>query len=393
MTKQITGSFPIFGASADFGNVENTSSKVIVKNNYPMFYSSDKAGYSKGFTSEPTYKQINGVLSHITSGISYLYKQGVPEFTLNVSYPKGAVVTFNGSLFVSNTDNNIYHVSQRSYWDKVVTETKKETSRDDGLPVGTILTVPITTKKEGYIDFQEGERFQASFYPELYKALGSETFGNPIGGSSDASLPIGSMVHFMSGSHNVPDGWVEWTNSYGVLRNYPELYNVFTHMVHNMPLGKTRTIWEQALNTFSLPQFEMSGFYLGLGTVGEYKTDTVKQTTLVTAPVVIDSSNTLNPLGVNRCVAEEKAYPVLVNPEQPVRKLLQDTNYVVVGHRAEQYANVDVEKHSYEVTVGNGNQTAPKTLFTRVIVKAVNPKPSAISNTHKQIIKAFTVKD
>lgn len=392
MTKQITGSFPVFGKSAKLGNLENTGGKVIVKNNYPMFYSSDKANYEVGFTSEPTYKQLNGILNHITSGLSYLYKQGIPEFTLNVSYPRGAVVTFNGGVFVSKTDNNINHVSQKSFWDKLVTKATEKTN-DDGLPIGTILTVPITTEKKGYIDYKEGETFSPTIYPELYTALGTKTFGTAINSNFDSSLPIGSMVHYLSGSSNVPDGWLEWTSMYGSLRPYPELYQVLSHMVQGMEFGTTRTLWEQALRTHSLPQFENSGFYLGLGKVGEYKSDTVRQYELITPPVVIDNSNTLNPLGVTRCVAEEKVYPVLVNPEEPVTKLSQNTSYVVVGQKAEQYANVGVEKHQYRVTVGNGHQTAPKTLSTRVIVKAVNPRPSAISSTHKQIIKAFTVKD
>lgn len=395
MTKQITGSFPIFGSLAKVGSLHNTGSKVIVRDAYPMFYSSDMANYKLGFTSNPTYQQLNGIFNHITSGLQYLYKQGIPEFTLNVAYSKGSVVTFNGNVYISKSDNNINHVSQQTFWDKLITETENtdKVSKDDGLPIGTILTVPINTEKTGYIDYAEGKEYSRSVYPELYKILGTQTFGTPAHSSTDYSLPIGSMVHYISSNSNVPDGWVEWTSQYGILRQYPELYKVLSDMVQGMKLSATRTIWEEALKTHSFPQFESSGFYLGLGNVGEYSTDTVKETNLVTPPVVIDSSNTLNSLGVTRWTTESQTQPVLATTGQPVTKLLSNTSYVVVGHKAEQYADVDVQKHQYKVTVGNGNQTAPKTLHTRVLVKAVNPKVSAISSTHKQIIKAFTVKD
>lgn len=391
MTKQITGTFPVFGSNADLGNLQNTNQNVVMRNTYPSFYTGNPVGYEKGFTEEPNYKQLNGILNHITSGLNYIYKNGVSPFALNVAYPKGAVVTFNGAVFVSKSDNNTNHVSQKSFWDKLVTESV-DRANDDGLPVGTILTVPITTSKQGYIDYVEGGSFNPTIYPELYTALGQQTFGTYSHSGTDVSLPIGSMVHWMSGNPNVPDGWVEWKTDYGLLNKYPELYAVLSDMVERMELTPTKEQWRQALRTHSLPMFEMSGFYLGLGSVGQYHTDKTKQYALNSAPVVIDNSNTLNPLGVTRCVAEKESYPVVANPQQNVTRSFNDTNYVVVGQPASVYpANVD--KKGYETVVGDSDVTAPKTLFTRLLIKATNPRPSAISSTHKQIIKAFTIKD
>lgn len=391
MTKQITGTFPVFGSDADLGNLQNTNQKVIMKNTYPSFYTGDTVNYMKGFTDTPNYKQLNGIFNHITSGLNYIYKNGIPPFTLDVAYPRGAVVTFNGSVFVSKSDNNTNHVSQKTFWDKLVTESTQR-SNDDGLPIGTILTVPITSSKQGYIDYVEGDSFNPTIYPELYTALGQKTFGTYSHNGIDVSLPIGSMVHWLSGNTNVPDGWIEWKTDYGLLNKYPELYAVLSNMVERMELTSTKEQWRQALRTYSLPMFEMSGFYLGLGSVGQYEPDKTKQYVLNSAPVVIDNSNTLNPLGVTRCAAEKESYPVVVNPQQNVTRSFNDTSYVVVGQPANVY-QASVDKRSYETVVGDADVTAPKTLFTRLLIKATNPRPSAISSTHKQLIKAFTVKD
>ena len=391
MTKQITGTFPVFGSDADLGNLQNTNQKVIMKNTYPSFYTGDTVNYMKGFTDTPNYKQLNGIFNHITSGLNYIYKNGIPPFTLDVAYPRGAVVTFNGSVFVSKSDNNTNHVSQKTFWDKLVTESTQR-SNDDGLPIGTILTVPITSSKQGYIDYVEGDSFNPTIYPELYTTLGQKTFGTYSHNGIDVSLPIGSMVHWLSGNTNVPDGWIEWKTDYGLLNKYPELYAVLSNMVERMELTSTKEQWRQALRTYSLPMFEMSGFYLGLGSVGQYEPDKTKQYVLNSAPVVIDNSNTLNPLGVTRCAAEKESYPVVVNPQQNVTRSFNDTNYVVVGQPANVY-QASVDKRSYETVVGDADVTAPKTLFTRLLIKATNPRPSAISSTHKQIIKAFIVKD
>jgi hypothetical protein len=57
---------------------------------------------------------------------------------------------------------------------------------------------------------------------------------------------------------------------------------------------------------------------------------------------------------------------------------------VIVAHRAEQHKDVDAKMVVVSEAVA---ETVPKTLSTRLIVKATNQRPSSISSTHKQVIK------
>lgn len=393
MTKKLLGNFPVFAEEAKLGDITDVNGNVLPLRSYPSFHTSNTLAYAKGFT-ELNPKVMNGALNFITSGLSYLYKQGVPEFTLNVAYPKGAVVTFNGNLYISLCDDNIKHISQSSYWGKFVFEhTRKDSvtscNKDDGLPIGTILTVPVAVEKEGYIDYVEGHSFNPAMYPELYTVLGSKEFA-VSNQSTNNELPLGSVVHLLSVTSKLPDGWIEWDTSYGSLRKYPELLAELTRMAQRLPLGVARDMWLNALDKQSLPMFENGSFHLALGDIGLYKTDSVKQQQLVSAPIVIDSSNTLNPMGYTRCAAENNTQPAVVNPDMDVIRTLP-TSYVIVGHTADQYQDVAVNKNGYITYVGDADVTAPKTLFTRLIIKAVNQRPSSISSTHKQIIKAFTL--
>lgn len=378
----LVGKFPIFGSDAKLGELADTTGKVI-SSNFPAFYTSNKLAYSKGLQDVNT-KTLNGVLNFITSGLSEIYTRGIPEFTLNIAYPKGAVVSFNGDLFISNSDDNTTHVSQRSHWNKIKVETQcNRSKRIDDMPLGTILTVPMTTKREGYIDYVEGATFNQTLYPELYKVLGTNKFSITNRDNGNNDLPIGSCLHLLSSSPNVPDGFIEWL-PYTSLVQYPELKRELEIMAQRIADTDTKTVWLQSLNQNRLPPYQ--DFYFGVGEVGSMKEDSIRRTDLVTAPVVIDNSNTLSPMGVTRCVAEQNTYPVVAN--QDTYKGYTESKYLVVGQHAEQY-KADVNKNVYAVAIGQGDVTRPRTLFTRVLIKAVNPKPSAISSTHKQIIKAM----
>lgn len=392
--KRMLGTFPVFGSEAKLGKLQDVNGNVLPSKSFPSFYTSNVEAYEKGFK-EITPEVLNGALHHVTSAVSYLYKHGVPEFSLNVAYPKGAIVTFAGNLYVSLTDENIKHVSQSSHWGKFVFEHsryeyKPTEKQDDNLPIGTILTVPVSVKKDGYIDYVEGHSFNGAMYPELYHALGTNEFA-VTNQTAHSELPIGSMVHVLS-TAKVPDGWIEWDTSYGSLRKYPELLNELQRVVSRLPLGEAKDYWLSALAKQSLPIFEGGDLYLGLGELGLYTKDTIKQQQLVSAPVVLDHSNTLNPLGVARCPVESETLPAVSNPDVAVERTA-NTSYVVVGQPVESYNNVAVDKKGFVTHVGNGNVTAPKTLHTRLLVKAVNQRPSSISSTHKQIIKAYTLGD
>lgn len=374
-TKRVLGSYPIFGSELSQLNKQRVT----------------EAQFLSGFKEQPNYKELNQMFNSITSGLNYIYDMGIPEFTNNVAYRKGAVVTFDGNIFISFVDENIKHVTQSSHWGKISIEPNgskysntKPSDKVDTNPIGTILTVPKTTKLTGYIDYIEGESFSEVLYPELYKALGSNRFGESNTTNDFLNLPIGSLVHTLSDSANVPNGWLEW-KPYTSIINYPELKQVLQRMAERLPVGEAKQYWINSLNSNVLPMFDMDTFYLGIGSnVGEWKPDTTKESSLVSPPIVIDNSNTLNPLGVTRCLHEEQTHYVVVNPEKQTQKSLQ-SDLVVTAQKADVYQNIN--KSANVVTIGNGTVTAPKTVLTRLLVKATQSQPTHISTTHKRVIK------
>lgn len=392
--KRITGEFPVFGSNAEVGAITDLRDNILSAQNYPSFYSNNPLAYGKGFN-ELTTANVNGAFNFITESLKYLYQKGIPEHSLNVEYNKGDVVTYENVIYISLVDNNTTHVFNKAYWDKIVTEQSLKntnTARDDGLPIGTILTVPVNTEREGYINYEVGQTFNSMIYPKLEEALGTTIFVAPYS-TTNSELPIGSIMFLLSKDTPVPYGWVEWNSSYGSLREYPELMRELEKITNGLPEGEIKTAWLKALTNECFPSFEHSNFYFSFDSnrkVGEYKTDTTKQATLVSAPVVIDSSNLMTPMGYTRISVEPNTYPSVVNTNTEHTKGT-DSNYLLVGHAAEVYREIDLEKKTYITHVGDGNETAPKTLFTRVIVKAKPQIKSGISSTHKQIIKAFVV--
>lgn len=391
MSKRILGNVPIFGSDSKFGSLHDTSGSIIPKDTYD-FYRNSSVKYLEGLNSKVTPEVFNGAMNYLTRLIGYVYKQGVPEYSLNVAYDKGAIVTFNGGLYVSLTNHNIKHVSQTSHWGKFVIEPNDSiyndyqscTTKQDNNPVGTILTVPVNTELEGYMDYIEGNTFNATIYPELYLALGSNKFGTSTVIKGD-TLPVGSIIPLLSSTSQIPDGYIEWTTMYGSLSKYPELVKVLTDMVNRLPLSESKTAWSEALRTQSLPAFEHSGFFLGYGNqVGLYQTDTTRSQTLHFAPMVVDSSNTLNPLGYNRC-AEQTQTVAPVNA-QDVSLTQTESPYVILANQSSVFQSV-ANKQMYQVVVGDSTQTAPKQLAVRLLIKAVSSQPASISSTHKQIIK------
>lgn len=386
MSNRILGNVPVFAKDSAFGSLHDTTGKVIRSGSLD-FYRNNMVGYGKGIT-KVTPEIFNGAINYITELLNYSYAMGVPEFSLNVAYAKGAVVTFEDSLYISKTNDNVTHVSQSTYWDKIAVEPQNNgscTSKTDSNPIGTILTVPVTTELDGYIDYVEGKTFNPTIYPELYKALGTKQFTGTNSGTDN--LPVGTVLTLLSSTGNIPAGYIEWTTNYGLLSKYPELLKVLTDMVNQLPLGDSKTVWLEALRTHSLPMFESAGFFLGYGKqVGTYTTDSTRTQTVQFAPVVVDASNTLNPLGYNRC-AESKETVAPVNANN-VSRSPSESPFVMLANRAGVHQDVQ-NKMMYQVALGDGNETAPRHLAVRLLIKAVSSQPASISATHKQIIKAF----
>lgn len=387
MLNRILGEFPIFAKLAKLGKKTNAKGNVLPTESNNAFANADRLSYETG-VEQVTPELFNGALNFVTSNMSYLFHRGVPEFSLNVAYSKGSIVTYEGALYVSLTDENVKHVSQTSHWGRFVIEPNASHHNDypngkpkDTNPVGTILTVPVTTKLDGYMDFVEGAEFSPVIYPELFRVLGSNRFGTSS--NTNKELPIGSLVHILS-TEDIPDGWVEW-NRYSSLAGYPELHQALSRMVERLPIGPVRQAWTEALKQYRFPEFSASGFHLGMkGTVGNFINDVSSAANLLSYPVVVDNSNTLNPLGVSRCAVDQHKEVVGATVSEKSYTSSVASPLVIVAHRAEQHKDVDAKMVVVSETVA---ETVPKTLSTRLIVKATNQRPSNISSTHKQVIK------
>ena len=77
MTKKLLGNFPVFAEEAKLGDITDVHGNVLPTKSYPSFHTSNTLAYAKGLT-EVNPKVMNGALNFITSGLSYLYKHGVP---------------------------------------------------------------------------------------------------------------------------------------------------------------------------------------------------------------------------------------------------------------------------------------------------------------------------
>lgn len=259
-------------------------------------------------------------------------------------------------------------------------------SNTDSNPIGAILTVPLNTQLNGYIDYVSGSSFDKDIYPMLFKALGTSQFAEETG--SNINLPIGSVIYWLNTDFNIPTGFVEWKTYNQSLIQYPELVRVLTIMAKQLPEGNCKNEWLKALEQNTFPAFENSGFYLhsSLVNTGLYETDTTKEEFINILPAVVDNSNLLSPLGVSRCTVSKEPVNILGSDK------IVGTNipavHVIPVNESKTFTD-EVNKNLKQIVLGTGSETKPKSLNVRILVKAVSDKPSQISTTHKRIIKAY----
>lgn len=394
--KRLVGAYPIFAKDAGVNEVHNLSGKPYHQNDWDNV-AEDMLTYEIGFkhrvgkatecfksSEDVTPEKLNAMFNFLTNSIGYLYQQGIAEWTMNNSYPKGAVVTFNDRILISTVDNNTRHPASTMYWKEYVPTVYTE--QKDKNPIGTILTVPVNTEIEGYIDYIQGAFFNKSLYPELYTALGTDRFGS-VNTSHESELPLGTIVH--SFNDRVSDDWIVWKSNLPVLNNYPELKNELLRMVQRLPLGNIRTQWETALSHNTLPEFEDFFLRRTSNNIGDYMLDSVKLNDFNIMPVVVDESTTLNPRGIMREGDDTRIHSP-INGNSRVSHSLQETNVVITGNYIDKYQDISKAVMLNVNTGSNAIETAPKHLKTHVLIKA-RYSSTLIPSTHKQLIKAFEV--
>nr|DAY02182.1 MAG TPA: chitinase C [Caudoviricetes sp.] len=298
------------------------------------------------------------------------------EFAVGVVYKENDVVVYDGHLYISKKDNNIKHPSQSSAWTQVGKEQEKPQSP---FPIGTILTVPVNQEMDGFIPYVEGESFNRLVYPELFKVLGTDVFSEITNNGSNDSLPIGSLVYSFSPMSTIPDGWVEVTSRVGALTKYPELKQVLKSMAVALPM-ESQSMWLAALEANTFP--DLQGYFFTTGLTGTFA-DAVTSGSFDALPVVVDESNTLNPMGMSRPLASNVLKSPIVGD---VKESTLKTPYVLVAHKTDNYGLNEVSM----VSVGNGvGNMAPKSLAVRLLIKARGKGASNVSYTHKRVIRAF----
>lgn len=299
------------------------------------------------------------------------------EFTVGVVYKENDVVVYDGHLYISKKDNNIKHPSQSSAWTQVG---KAQETPSNPFPIGTILTVPVNQEMDGFIPYVEGESFNRLVYPELFKVLGTDVFSEITNNGSNDSLPIGSLVCTLSPVSTIPDGWVEVTSRVGALTKYPELKQVLKSMAFALPM-ESQSMWLAALEANTFP--DLQGYFFTTGSAGTLTDAVANNGSFDALPVVVDESNTLNPMGMSRPLASNVLKSPIVGD---VKESTLKTPYVLVAHKTDNYGLGEVSL----VSVGNGvNKIAPKSLAVRLLIKARGKGASNVSYTHKRVIRAF----
>lgn len=398
LVKRLLGAFPIFAKDAGVNEVHNLSGKPYDQSDWDNV-AEDTLTYEAGFKhrigkaaecfkdkDDVTPEKLNAMFNFVTNAIAYLYQQGIPEWTMNYEYPKGAVVTYKEKILVSTVDGNSRHPASTMYWKEYVPDVLIQEPKDIN-PIGTIVTVPTSVNLEGYIAYHQGGSFNEIMYPKLYEVLDTNTFGS-VGTSVENELPLGSIVHSLS--HTVPSGWIEWDSTSPVLNSYPELKQELLRMVQGLPLGDIRTQWEQALSQNTLPAFE--DFFLRssqYGNIGDYIKDSVTGKDFNIMPVVVDESLTLNPMGIMRAGDDTRIHSP-INGHSAVSNTIQETKVVLTGNYVDKYQDIAKANMLNINTGSNGYETAPKHLKTKLLIKAKNSS-SVVPSTHKQLIKAFEV--
>jgi len=398
--KRLLGAFPVFANEAEVNHLHTLAGKPYDQSDWDNV-AQDTLTFEAGFkhrigkpeacfksSEDVTPEKLNAMFNFVTNSIGYLYQQGVPEWTMNFDYPKGAVVTYKDKLLISTVDGNKRHPANTMFWKSVEPTETNTTVVVDTNPIGTIITVPHSVDKSGYIPFIEGTKFNKTEYPDLYNALGSDTFGS-IHTSIENELPLGTLVHTLD-TTNVPNGWMVWEHRAGNLINYPELKHILTLLVQRLPMGTSKLVWQNALNLDTLPQFD-GDFFLrsaSYGFVGDYVQDSIKSNGFNMMPVIVDESTTLNPMGIMRCGDDTRIHSPISGVQ--VTPTLIDTKVVLTGNYVDKYQDIPSAK-LFNVGSGLGNtETAPKHLKTRLLIKASKAN-SLMPSTHKQLIKAFEV--
>lgn len=151
----------------------------------------------------PPMEYFNAAFNRVDKSLAYQLQRGIGEWDKDMEYPIGAVVSLNGIIYISKSQNtNKNPANEATIWDIVATQKRcddifvKKSELKDGIPVGSYLLYSSNTNiPEGFLRC-DGSALDKTAYAALFAAIGY-TYGR----SGDKFLlPNFSDGKFMRGT-------------------------------------------------------------------------------------------------------------------------------------------------------------------------------------------------
>ena len=146
----------------------------------------------------PPMEYFNAAFNRVDKSLAYQLQRGVGEWDKDLEYPIGAVVSLNGIIYISKSQNiNKNPANEAEIWDIVATQkwsenqflkktdkidayTKREsndkftlkTELTDGLPIGVYLSYPSQKAIPAGFLIADGRSLKKAEYTELFNVVG-----------------------------------------------------------------------------------------------------------------------------------------------------------------------------------------------------------------------------
>ena len=127
----------------------------------------------------PPMEYFNAAFNRVDKSLAYQLQRGVGEWDKNMEYPIGAVVSLNGIIYISKSQNtNKNPANEATIWDIVATQKwceglfVKKTELKDGLPTGAyVLYSSNSNTPDGFLRC-DGSALDKNTYAALFAVIG-----------------------------------------------------------------------------------------------------------------------------------------------------------------------------------------------------------------------------
>ena len=127
----------------------------------------------------PPMEYFNAAFNRVDKSLAYQLQRGVGEWDKDLEYPIGAVVSLNGIIYISKSQNiNKTPANEAEIWDIVATQKwcedffVKKTELKDGLPIGAyVLYSSNSNIPNGFLRC-DGSALDKTTYAALFAVIG-----------------------------------------------------------------------------------------------------------------------------------------------------------------------------------------------------------------------------